>query len=141
MLNEHTFIKKDQAKIALVGVENWGHNFKKAGDINKAAAGLNENDFKILMSHDPSHWDYEVKDHPKNFHLTLSGHTHGMQFGIEIPGVFKWSLAQYVYKQWAGLYENKGRYIYVNRGFGFHAYPGRVGIMPEITVIELKKAK
>ena len=93
------------------------------------------------MSHDPSHWEYEVKNHEKNFHLTLSGHTHGMQFGIEIPGYFKWSLAQYVYKQWAGLYENKGRYVYVNRGFGFHAYPGRVGIMPEITVIELKKGK
>ena len=139
MLNEHTFIEKDGAKIALVGVENWGNNFKKAGDINKASQGLNQNDFKILMSHDPSHWEHEVKDHTKNFHLTLSGHTHGMQFGIEIPGYFKWSLAQYVYKQWAGLYENEGRYVYVNRGFGFHAYPGRVGIMPEITVIELKK--
>lgn len=139
LLNEHTFIEKGGQKLALVGVENWGHNFKKAGDLNKAAKGLIENDFKILMSHDPSHWDYEVQHHEKNFHLTLSGHTHGMQFGIEIPGYFKWSLAQYVYKQWAGLYQNKGRYVYVNRGFGFHAYPGRVGIMPEITVIELKK--
>nr|WP_309759144.1 metallophosphoesterase [Flavobacterium sp.] len=139
MLNEHTFIEKGTERIALVGVENWGNNFKKAGDINKASEGLSQNDFKILMSHDPSHWEHEVKDHDKNFHLTLSGHTHGMQFGIEIPGYFKWSLAQYVYKQWAGLYENMGRYVYVNRGFGFHAYPGRVGIMPEITVIELKK--
>lgn len=139
MLNEHTFIEKGTEKIALVGVENWGNNFKKAGDINKASQGLSQKDFKILMSHDPSHWEHEVKDHDKNFHLTLSGHTHGMQFGIEIPGYFKWSLAQYVYKQWAGLYENMGRYVYVNRGFGFHAYPGRVGIMPEITVIELKK--
>jgi hypothetical protein len=139
MLNEHTFIQKGDAKIALVGVENWGHNFKKAGDINKASALVNKEDFKILMSHDPSHWEREVQYHDKNFQLTLSGHTHGMQFGIEIPGYFKWSLAQYVYKQWAGLYENVGRYIYVNRGFGFHAYPGRVGIMPEITVIELKK--
>ena len=141
LLNEHTFITKGDDKIALVGVENWGNNFKKAGDINKASANLTQDDFKILMSHDPSHWEYEVKNHEKNFHLTLSGHTHGMQFGIEIPGYFKWSLAQYVYKQWAGLYENKGRYVYVNRGFGFHAYPGRVGIMPEITVIELKKGK
>ncbi len=141
LLNEHTFIEKGDDKIALVGVENWGNNFKKAGDINKASANLTQDDFKILMSHDPSHWEYEVKNHEKNFHLTLSGHTHGMQFGIEIPGYFKWSLAQYVYKQWAGLYENKGRYVYVNRGFGFHAYPGRVGIMPEITVIELKKGK
>ncbi len=139
LLNEHVFIEKGDQKIALVGVENWGHNFKKAGDINKASQGLVQEDFKILMSHDPSHWDYEVQHHEKNFHLTLSGHTHGMQFGIEIPGYFKWSLAQYVYKQWAGLYENKGRYVYVNRGFGFHAYSGRVGIMPEITVIELKK--
>ena len=141
MLNEHTFIKKGTDKIALVGVENWGQNFKKAGDISKASEQLNKEDFKILMSHDPSHWDYEIKNHDKNFHLTLSGHTHGMQFGIEIPGYFKWSLAQYVYTQWAGLYENLGRYVYVNRGFGFHAYPGRVGIMPEITVIELKKGK
>ncbi len=141
LLNENTFIEKGDDKIAIVGVENWGNNFKKAGDINKASANLTQYDFKILMSHDPSHWEYEVKNHEKNFHLTLSGHTHGMQFGIEIPGYFKWSLAQYVYKQWAGLYENKGRYVYVNRGFGFHAYPGRVGIMPEITVIELKKGK
>jgi len=141
MLNEHTFIEKGGERIALVGVENWGHNFKKVGDINKASQHLNKDDFKILMSHDPSHWDLEVKNHEKNFHLTLSGHTHGMQFGIEIPGYFKWSLAQYVYAQWAGLYEHLGRYVYVNRGFGFHAYPGRVGIMPEITVVELKKGQ
>ena len=141
MLNEHTLIEKGNDKIALVGVENWGHNFKKVGDINLASANLAKEDFKILMSHDPSHWDYEVKNHDKNFQLTLSGHTHGMQFGIEIPGVIKWSPIQYIYKQWAGLYENMGRYVYVNRGFGFHAYSGRVGIMPEITVIELKKGK
>jgi predicted MPP superfamily phosphohydrolase len=139
MLNEHTYIQKGEDKIALIGVENWGQNFKKAGDLNKASQNVAQDEFKILMSHDPSHWEYEIKNHPKNFHLTLSGHTHGMQFGIEIPGYFKWSLAQYIYKQWAGLYENAGRFIYVNRGFGFHAYPGRVGIMPEITVIELKK--
>lgn len=139
MLNEHRYIEKGNDKIALIGVENWGENFKKAGDLSKAAENIKQEDFKVLMSHDPSHWECEVKNHPKNFHLTLSGHTHGMQFGIEIPGYFKWSLAQYIYKQWAGLYENAGRYVYVNRGFGFHAYPGRVGIMPEITVIELKK--
>ena len=139
MLNEHTFIQKGEDKIALVGVENWGHNFKQVGDLKKAAGTLKKEEFKILMTHDPSHWDRVVQHDDKNFHLTLSGHTHGMQFGIEIPGYFKWSLAQYVYKQWAGLYENLGRYIYVNRGFGFHAYPGRVGIMPEITVIQLKK--
>lgn len=141
MLNEHTFIQKGADRIALVGVENWGKNFKQAGDLNKAAGNLKPEDFKILMSHDPSHWEYEVKHDKRNFHLTLAGHTHGMQFGIEIPGWFKWSLAQYVYKQWAGLYEEFGRYVYVNRGFGFHAYPGRVGIMPEITVIELKKGQ
>ena len=139
LLNEHTFIQKGVDKIALVGVENWGINFKQVGDLKKAAGDLKKEDFKILMSHDPSHWDHVVQHDDKNYHLTLSGHTHGMQFGIEIPGYFKWSLAQYVYKQWAGLYENMGRYVYVNRGFGFHAYPGRVGIMPEITVIELKK--
>lgn len=141
MLNENTKIKKGSDEIALVGVENWGTNFKKVGDINLASANLTKEDFKILMSHDPSHWDCEVQNHPKHFQLTLSGHTHGFQFGIEIPGVIKWSPIQYVYKQWAGLYENMGRYVYVNRGFGFHAYSGRVGIMPEITVIQLKKAK
>ncbi|MBS7785911.1 metallophosphoesterase [Flavobacterium sp. CYK-55] len=141
LLNENRFIAKDGQRIALVGVENWGRNFKQAGDLNKATKNLSETDFKILMSHDPSHWEYEVKKHPKNIHLTLSGHTHGLQFGIEIPGFLKWSPVQYIYKQWAGLYEEFGRYIYVNRGFGFHAYPGRVGIMPEITVIQLKKGE
>ena len=139
LLNEHTFIEKDNQKIVIVGVENWGKNFKQAGDLLKASDGLTAQDFKILLSHDPSHWEYQVKEDEKHFQLTLSGHTHGMQFGIEIPGFFKWSPVQYVYKQWAGLYENLGRYVYVNRGFGFHAYPGRVGIWPEITVIELKK--
>ena len=140
LLNENVRISKGDSSIALVGVENWGHSFKKAGDLALASEGLDNKDFKVLLSHDPSHWEYEVKNHPKRFHLTLSGHTHGMQFGIEIPGVIKWSPVQYVYKQWAGLYENAGRFIYVNRGLGFHAYPGRVGIWPEITVLELKKS-
>ena len=139
LLNENVKIKKGNDEIALIGVENWGKHFGEFGDIDKAAENVNPSDFKILMSHDPSHWEYIVKKHPKNVQLTLSGHTHGMQFGIEIPGFFKWSLAQYMYKQWAGLYNEFGRYVYVNRGFGFHAYPGRVGIMPEITVFELKK--
>lgn len=139
LLNENVKLTRGNDEIALVGVENWGHNFKKAGDLTKASAGLKPEDFKVLMSHDPSHWEYEVKNNAGNYHLTLSGHTHGLQFGIEIPGFIKWSPVQFVYKQWAGLYENLGRYIYVNRGFGFHAYPGRVGIWPEITVIELKK--
>ncbi|MBA4134452.1 MAG: phosphoesterase [Flavobacterium sp.] len=141
LLNEHTKIKKGNGELALVGVENWGKNFKQAGDLKKASEGLTKDDFKILMSHDPSHWEYEVKHDEKHYHLTLSGHTHGLQFGIEIPGIIQWSPVQYVYKQWAGLYENVGRYIYVNRGFGFHAYPGRVGIWPEITVFELKKGE
>ncbi|GGB69784.1 phosphoesterase [Flavobacterium suaedae] len=141
LLNENVKIKNGTDEIALIGVENWGHNFKQAGDLTKASAGVRQEDFKILMSHDPSHWEMEVKNHPNNYHLTLSGHTHGFQFGIEIPQVIKWSPVQYVYKQWAGLYKNAGRYIYVNRGFGFHAYPGRVGIWPEITVLELKRGE
>jgi predicted MPP superfamily phosphohydrolase len=141
LLNEHVTISKDNQKIAIVGVENWGRKFGERGDLNLASQGLSKDDFKIVMSHDPSHWDEKIQHDEKHFHLTLSGHTHGFQFGIEIPGWIKWSPVQYVYKQWAGLYENVGRYIYVNRGFGFHAYPGRVGIMPEITVIQLKKAE
>ncbi|WP_396597408.1 metallophosphoesterase [Dokdonia sp. R86516] len=140
LLNEHHFIKRDGERLAIVGVENWGEGgFKKAGDLNKAISGLDKKDFKILMSHDPSHWEFEVKDHPDHFHLTLSGHTHGMQFGIEIPGWFKWSPVKWRYKYWAGIYEDAKQYINVNRGFGYLAFPGRVGIWPEITVIELKK--
>ncbi len=140
LLNEHRFIEKKGERIALVGVENWGiGGFKKAGDLDKASAGLTDEDFKVLLSHDPSHWQEKVKTDPKHFQLTLSGHTHGMQFGIEIPGWFKWSPVQYRYENWAGIYEEFGRYINVNRGFGFLAYPGRVGIWPEISVIELKK--
>ncbi|WP_430614992.1 metallophosphoesterase [Flavobacterium sp. JP2137] len=141
LLNEQVWIEKDGARIALVGVENWGVKFKRVGDINRASKDLTTTDFKIVLSHDPSHWDAEVVNHPKNFQLMLAGHTHGAQFGIEIPGFFKWSPIQYVYKQWAGLYEKTGRFLYVNRGFGYHAYPGRVGIWPEITVFELKRRK
>ena len=140
LLNEHLHIEKEGEKIALIGVENWGKKgFVKHGDLNKATENLDDNLFKILLSHDPSHWEAVTLDHHKHIHLTLSGHTHGMQFGIEIPG-FKWSPAKYIYKQWAGAYEMKNKFIYVNRGFGFLGFPGRVGIMPEITVIELIKA-
>lgn len=140
LLNEHHFLEKDGQRLAIVGVENWGEGgFKKAGDLSKAIEGLDKNDFRILMSHDPSHWEFEVKDHPDHFHLTLSGHTHGMQFGIEIPGWFKWSPVKWRYKYWAGIYEDTKQIINVNRGFGYLAFPGRVGIWPEITVIELKK--
>ncbi|MEE9408449.1 MAG: metallophosphoesterase [Polaribacter sp.] len=139
LLDEHRYLEKDGQKIALLGVENWGKGFNQAGDLQKASANIKQEDFKILMSHDPSHWEYKIKDDPFNYQLTLSGHTHGLQMGIEIPGWLKWSPSKYVYKQWAGLYEEAGRYINVNRGFGYHAFPGRVGIWPEITVIELKK--
>lgn len=143
LLNENICLEKNQEKIAIVGVENWGDNqrFQKKGDLDKAAQNLKAEDFKILLSHDPSHFEQKVKTHPKNFQLTLSGHTHGFQFGVEIPDVFKWSPIQYVYKHWAGLYQEMGKFLYVNRGFGFHAYSGRVGIFPEITVLELKKAQ
>ena len=140
LLNEHRFLEREGQRIALVGVENWGAGgFKKAGDLNKASQGLSRDDFKVLLSHDPSHWSQEVLQDDRHFHLTLSGHTHGMQFGIEIPGLIKWSPVKYRYDQWAGLYEDVGRFINVNRGFGFIGYPGRVGIWPEVTVIRLKK--
>ncbi|MEO1032423.1 MAG: metallophosphoesterase [Bacteroidota bacterium] len=140
LLNENRFIEKDGQRIAVIGVENWGKGgFKKAGDLKKASSLVDKDDFKILLSHDPSHWDAEVVNAEYHYHLTLSGHTHGMQFGIEIPGWFKWSPVKWRYKQWAGIYESLGQYINVNRGFGYLAFPGRVGIWPEITVIELKK--
>ncbi|BAO75151.1 metallophosphoesterase [Winogradskyella sp. PG-2] len=142
LLNENRFIEKKGERIALVGVENWGiGGFKQAGDLKKASEQLDKDDFKILMSHDPSHWDAEVVNSDYHYHLTLSGHTHGMQFGIEIPGWFKWSPVKWRYKHWAGIYKALDQYINVNRGFGYLAFPGRVGIWPEITVIELKKGK
>ena len=104
-----------------------------------AQQNVHPKSFKILMSHDPSHWDQIVKDHPMHYHLTLSGHTHGMQFGVEIPGWIKWSPIQARYKYWAGIYQENGRYINVNRGLGCLGFPGRIGIWPEITVITLKK--
>ena len=137
--NESRFIEKDGARLAIIGVENWGKGFKQKGDLTLASSKVDPNDFKILLSHDPSHWQYEVVKDPNNYHLTLSGHTHGMQFGIEIPGLIKWSPIKWRYKYWAGIYEKAGQYINVNRGFGFLAFPGRVGIWPEISVITLKK--
>ena len=140
LLNESRFLEKKGQRLALIGVENWGKGgFKKAGDLQKAKSNVDPNDFKILMSHDPSHWEAEIIDDNYHYHLTLSGHTHGMQFGIEIPGLVKWSPVKWRYKQWAGIYEQLGQYINVNRGFGYLGYPGRVGIWPEITVIVLKK--
>ena len=139
LLNEHCYLERDGEKIALIGVENWGHGrFSKYGDLNKAMEGVNTEDFKILMSHDPTHWQEVVLPENKDVQLTLSGHTHGMQCGIEIPGWLKWSPSQYIYKYWGGMYEEDGKYLNVNRGFGYHAFPGRLGVWPEITVIELK---
>ncbi|MDR2270723.1 MAG: metallophosphoesterase [Sphingobacterium sp.] len=139
LMNESITIQKKGASIALVGVENWGKGgFHQYGDLNKATANLSADSFKILMSHDPSHWDMVTLNHAKHVHLTLAGHTHGMQFGIELFG-FKWSPIQYFYEQWAGLYQKQGKYLYVNRGFGYHGLKGRIGVWPEITVITLKK--
>jgi predicted MPP superfamily phosphohydrolase len=138
MMNENTLLEKNGEQIALIGIENWSNKarFPKYGDLKKAYAGTESVPFKILMSHDPSHWDAEVRPKYNDIDLMLSGHTHGMQFGVEIPWL-KWSPVQYVYKQWAGLYESGAQKLYVNRGFGFIGYPGRVGILPEITFIEL----
>lgn len=142
LLNDSAELEIDGEKLAIVGVENWGasRHFPKYGNIDKAVAGVESIPFKILLSHDPSHWEAQIVDHPQKFQLTFSGHTHGFQFGIEIPG-FKWSPVQYVYKQWAGLYERSGQKIYVNRGLGFIGYMGRIGIPPEITLMELKSSK
>lgn len=140
LLNSNRFLEKHGEKIALVGVENWGRGgFKKAGDLQKAKEGVSKEDFKILLSHDPSHWEDVVLQDDYHFHLTLSGHTHGMQFGVEIPGWVKWSPVKWRYKYWAGIYKELDQFINVNRGFGFIGYPGRFGIWPEISVITLKK--
>lgn len=138
LMNEHAVLEKDGEKIALLGVENWSANarFPRKGDLAAAHAGSADIPFKILLSHDPTHWDGQVRKDYADIDLMLAGHTHGMQFGLEIP-FFKWSPAQYIYKQWAGLYQDGKQSLYVNRGYGFLGYPGRVGIMPEITVIEL----
>jgi predicted MPP superfamily phosphohydrolase len=138
LMNEHVVFERNDEKIAVIGIENWSAKarFPKYGRLPLAYEGTEMIPFKILMSHDPSHWDAEVRPQYGDINLMLAGHTHGMQFGVELPW-FKWSPVQYVYKQWAGLYEEKDQKLYVNRGFGFIGYPGRVGILPEITLIEL----
>lgn len=139
MRNQNTTIEKGGQTLSLIGVENWGTGgFKQMGDIDKALENVPADAFKVLLSHDPSHFDHIVSKHDTHIHLTLSGHTHGGQFGVEIPGI-KWSPIQYRYPHWAGLYGDNGKHIYVNRGFGFLALPARVGMWPEITVITLKK--
>ncbi len=138
LMNEHVVLTRGTEQVALLGIENWSAKgrFPKHGRMDLAHAGTEKYPFKILLSHDPSHWHAEVREKYADVDLMLSGHTHGMQFGVEIPG-FKWSPVQYMYKEWAGLYEGEKQKLYVNRGFGFIGYPGRVGILPEITVIEL----
>ncbi len=139
LLDEHIRIQKDNESIVLAGVENWGKGFGERGDLQKALYGTNDKDFKVLLSHDPTHWDEQVKVNQNPIHLTLSGHTHGMQMGVEIPG-FKWSPVKFRYKNWAGLATHEDRHLYVNRGYGFIGFTGRVGIWPEITVLTLRKA-
>ncbi|MFY8108020.1 MAG: metallophosphoesterase [Bacteroidia bacterium] len=139
LLDEHVRIQKDNETIVLAGVENWGKGFGERGDLQKALHGTNDKDFKVLLSHDPTHWDEQVKVNQNPIHLTLSGHTHGMQMGVEIPG-FKWSPVKFRYKNWAGLATHEDRHLYVNRGYGFIGFTGRVGIWPEITVLTLRKA-
>lgn len=137
LLNEHRIIEKNGEKLYIIGVENWGLKpFPQYGDLDKATRGIPQNAAKILMSHDPTHFDEIVKKHPSDISLTLSGHTHGMQFGLDLKNI-KWSPVQYRYKKWADLYESEGKYLYVNRGFGVIGYPGRVGVLPEITLFEL----
>lgn len=138
LLDEHIELAKEGEKIILAGIENWGLGFGERGDLGKALQNTSTSDFKILLSHDPSHWEAQVKNHPSKIQLTLAGHTHGMQFGIEAFGI-KWSPVKYRYKHWAGIKTENGRYLNVNRGFGFIGFSGRIGIWPEITVIELRK--
>jgi predicted MPP superfamily phosphohydrolase/uncharacterized membrane protein YsdA (DUF1294 family) len=136
--NDCVVFENNGEKIGLYGVENWGHKpFPQRADLDKALKGEEDLPFKLLMTHDPTHWAKKVVSHPVHFDLTFSGHTHGMQMGVDIPG-FKWSPIKYLYPQWAGLYQEAKQYLYVNRGFGFVGFPGRAGIWPEITVIELK---
>ena len=136
--NAHAILERGGQRIGLIGVENWSAkaHFPRYGDLEKATQGMEPVPFKILLSHDPSHWDARVRPEHPDIDLMLAGHTHGMQFGVEIPG-FKWSPIQYAYPEWAGLYRKGHQYLYVNRGYGFLGYPGRVGILPEITVLEL----
>lgn len=138
LLDENVEIEKNEQKISLIGVQNWGRGFIQIGDLDKALKGVDKDSFKILLSHDPTHWEEKVRYHPTKIHLTLAGHTHGAQFGVE-AGKLRWSPVQYRYLDWAGPADQNGRHLYVNRGFGFLAYSGRLGIWPEVTVITLKK--
>jgi predicted MPP superfamily phosphohydrolase len=135
LLDEHVYLEKDGQQICLIGVENWGKGFHQQGDLKKAHEG-SEGPVKLLLSHDPTHWDEQVRKDYKDIDITFSGHTHGAQMGIETDG-FKWSPISLRYKKWAGLYQEENQYLYINRGYGFLGYAGRLGILPEITVMEL----
>lgn len=139
LMNENRFIKQGGEKLAILGVENWGTRFSKHGKLDEAYRGSEEAAVKLLLSHDPTHWDAQIRPTYKDIDVTFSGHTHGAQFGVNI-GDFTWTPVQHVYKQWGGLYQEENQYLYVNRGFGYLGYPGRVGMPPEITVFELKRA-
>ncbi|WKZ61699.1 MAG: metallophosphoesterase [Cyclobacteriaceae bacterium] len=140
LMNENRLLEQNGDKLAILGIENWGAGrFAKYGKLDQAHAKTDEAAVKLLLSHDPSHWDAQVRSNYDDIDVMFAGHTHGFQFGVEIGG-FKWSPSQYVYKQWAGLYQEDNQYLYVNRGFGYIGYPGRVGIPPELTIIELKRA-
>ncbi|MEM6964725.1 MAG: metallophosphoesterase [Bacteroidota bacterium] len=141
ILNGNRILDIKGEEVAVIGVENYSAHgrFNKYGNLEKAYEGASRAVLKLLLSHDPSHWEDEVLKKFKDIDITFSGHTHGAQFGLEIPGLIKWSPIKYVYKQWAGLYRKNAQFLYVNRGFGFLGYPGRVGILPEITVMKLKK--
>ncbi|MEJ2003505.1 MAG: metallophosphoesterase [Cyclobacteriaceae bacterium] len=139
LMNENRILGKEGSKIAIIGVENWGAGrFSTYGDIDKAYSGSEEAAVKLLLSHDPSHWDAQVRPKYPDVDITFAGHTHGFQFGVEW-GDFRWSPAQYAYKQWAGLYTKENQHLYVNRGYGYIGYPGRIGIPPEITILTLKR--
>jgi hypothetical protein len=142
LMNEHRILDINDEKVAVIGVENYSAlpQFPKMGRLADAHKGSDGVNVKLLLSHDPSHWDFQIVPEFKDIHVTFSGHTHGFQFGVEIPGWIKWSPAQFMYKQWAGLYQQGEQFLYVNRGLGFLGYPGRVGILPEVTLIDLQPA-
>ena len=141
LMNENHVIEQGGERLAILGVENWGAGrFAKYGKLEQAYQGTEEAAVKLLLSHDPSHWDAQVRAQHPDIDMTFSGHTHGFQFGVELGDYFKWSPSQYAYKQWAGLYQEGAQYLYVNRGFGYLGYPGRIGMPPELTVVTLKRA-
>lgn len=140
LLNENRLVQVDGGKIAVIGIENWSAKarFPKHGNLSKAMEGTSEASVKLLLSHDPSHWKAQVLPEFPDIDITFAGHTHGMQFGVEI-GSWKWSPVKYLYEEWVDLYQEKSQYLYVNRGFGYLGFPGRIGIPPEITIFELRK--